>query len=414
MGFTFYKEELLRALRLLEPYAGDEQTKQDAEPYFDDKVVFGFGLGECSLSVHHKDSQIHVNIPYYYDEPDLVFCMELRPLIKILEHISAQLLRFEEEPFFGFLVYSVWQEHKTFLFEIKAFSVRKLKGYKVSTSSCFDIEKRTFMSLLSELYQYTGDYDLRPYKKYIWFYGNGRECFAIATDGHKTAYKRMKTLIELDFCFGILGKEVPLLSYTLSKMGRSLQVHMDQEYNSIYSYDDITGTEIHFVHYLPKEAERFDLPKATLNLKSEIIHSATASLHEIKNTMKRIGLIDSNIDVFLHFFNGHVNIHSYDENLEEETCSEFLEVQNNVDDFVVRHKARTLLLLLDGIKTITVRFCVDARGLLHVLEEQETVFGDTDRFAAGCLMEETERKVVERKDFLLARNNKHYRKLYFR
>ena len=415
MEFTFYKEELLRALKLLEPHIGHEKTELDSEPYFDDKVVFEFGNKLCYLSVHHTETQIHVNIPYFYGESDLVFCLELIPLIKLLERTNAQLLRFEEDTFFGFLVYSVWQKQKIFLFEIKAFSVRKLKGcnYKVSDSFLYDVRKSIFASLLSRLYEYTEEDLLRPCKKYVWFYGNGKEYFAIATNGKKLEYNSGTTYEEKDFCFGILGKDVPCLLETLSHVGERLQIHVEHEYNIIYGYDKITGTEIEILHFLPDISKWFDFPKFVLDLKSESIHTVTCFSFEIKKTLERISLTGYNVDVFLHFMNGHVNIHSYDKDFEQVTCSEFYETQSSTDNFIVRQKVKTLLLLLGRINTVLVRFCIDTHGYLHVLNEQEMMFGKNDRFACGFKMEEEDRKIVERKDFELARDNKYYRERYF-
>ena len=416
MEFTFYKDELLRALKLLEVHVGHEKTELDSEPYFDDKVVFGFGNKSCYLSVYHLETQIHINIPYFYGESDLMFCMELIPLIKKLEHINAQLLRFEEDTFFGFLVFSVWQKHKKFLFEIKAFSIRKLQNnnYKISNSSLFEIRKSIFVSLLSELYEYADEDYLNPCYKYVWFYGNGKEYFAVATNGKRLAYNSGTTYEEKSFCFGILGKEVPYLSETLSHVGERLEIHIEDECNIIYGYDKITGTEIEILHFLPDTTKRFDFYNTTLRLKSECIHNAIISNQEIKCAIKRISLIAYNVEVFLHFANGHVNIHSYDKELELATCSEFLKVQSKVDDFIIRHKTKTLLLLLERISTPFVRFSVDSHGYLHILNEHEVIFGDTDRFAIGCRIEENERKIVERKDFELARDNKYYRERYFR
>lgn len=413
MEFTFYKDELLRALKLLEPYAVHEQTELDSEPYFDNKVVFGFDSKLCYLSIHREELQIHINIPYFYEESSLMFCIELIPLIKKLEHTNAQLLRFEEDTFFGFLVYSVWQKQKKFLFEVKAYSARKIKGYKISNSSLIDIRKSVFVGLLSELHEYTSEDYLRPSNKYIWFYGNGKEYIAIATNGHKLAYNSGITYVEEDFCFGILGKDVPCLLETLSHVGERLQVHMELEYNTICGYDNITGTEINILHSLPDVTKWIDLPRFVLDLKSGCVHSALCSCHEMKSAIKRVALTGYNANVFLHFTNGHVNIHSYDRDFEQTTCSEFYKVQSDDDDFVVEQKAKTLLLLLERINTIYVRFCVDSHGYLHVLNEQEAIFGNADRFSTGFIIEENERKILERKDFELARDNKYYREHYF-
>lgn len=413
MGFTFYKDELLRALKVLEPYAGHTQTDLDSEPYFGDKVVFGFYNRSCNLQVCHEDSQISIFVPYFHDTPDSLFCMELKPLIKTLEHVNAQTLTFEEEPFFGFLVYSAWQEQKIFLFEIKAFSARKIKGYKISNSSSFEIRKSIFVSLLSDLYKYTNKDELKPCNRYIWFYGNGEKYIAVATDGHKLSYRKGKTIINENFSFAILGTEVPCLLETLNNVGERLILHSELDNNIIYAYDRTTGAEINILHFLPDVTKRIDLPKFIQGLKSESVHSALVFYPEILNAVKRISEIENNNELFLHFKNGHVNIHSYDEDFEQISCSEFYETQSNIGDFIVRQNTKTLLLLLENINTILVRFCVDSHGYLHIMNEREYIYRETDRFACGYTVGENERKVVERKDFELAKYNENYRKNIF-
>lgn len=414
MEFTFYKDELLRALKLLEPYAGHEQTELDSEPYFDDKVVFAFGNKSCRLSVCHDDMQIHIDIPYYYGESDLTFCMELVNLIKVLKHTSAQLLRFEEDTFFGFFVYSVWQEKKKYLYELKAYSARKIKGYKVSNSSWLCIRKNIFLSLLSSLYEYTRGDCLEPIRKYIWFYGNGKEYTAIATDGHKLAYRRGETYIEMSFSFAILGEEVPCLLETLHNVGETLYVHMEYEYNIVYGYDKITGTEINILHFLPDVSKWKNLPRFLQSLKCECVNTAIVLRQEIITSVRRINETGYDAEVFLHFINGHVNIHSYDEDFEEVSLSEFYKTLYKSDDFITRQKASTLLLLLESTTTTLIQMCIDSRGFLHVINDDESIYGFNGQFSCGCPIGDNEKNVIERKDFELARDNEYYRKSYFK
>lgn len=413
MEFTFDKKELLRVLRLLELYVIPNKYDESPESYFGDKVVFRFIEKKCKLSVYREDVHVHIYIPYEHGKEEKPFSMDLLPLIETLEHISYQQIKFEEDTFFGFLIYSSGEGPKKFIHEIRAYSTRKIKECSKQTDSFwFDISKREFVSLLNELYEYTDDDYLSPNNKYVWFYGNGKEYMAAASDGHKLAYRKGQTYIDAGFRFGILGKEVPFLSETLTYVGEMLQVHMENEYNIVYGYDKITGTEINILHFLPDVSKWKYLPDIILSLKSESVSNATVCCQDIVKTIRRVCIKGYDAEVFLHFINGHVNIHFNDDDFKV-SFSEFYDTQYCDGDFVIKQKARTLSLLLERINTISVRFCIDSRGFLHVLRDNEEIFGDSDRFSCGCLIETEEKKMIERKDFELARDNGNYRNLYF-
>ena len=129
------------------------------EPYFGDKVTFTLYEYFAKLSVFVNDTHVEVTCSINHSCKETAFCMSLPYLLQELNPYEAENIRFEEDPFFGFITYNADINFgKNRLFEVEAFSIRKQKSFYPAffdTLHPFDfcIEKEPFLTKVSHPYK---------------------------------------------------------------------------------------------------------------------------------------------------------------------------------------------------------------------------------------------------------------------
>lgn len=216
MEFTFFKDDLLNGLQLLEPFVGhsfeeyiENHTTTILLPkhYYEDKIVFRFEDNKCYMSVSREDLDVEINIPNHFKIGSFTFCVTFWQLLLCLEAYDTELIRFEEERFFGFSAYAVELHPKKYLFDIEAYSTKWLKKFVTNPIHGKDTVMMWIKPILEMLGKYTDtDYITDESFNYIWIKISNGISTAFASNRYTFACIKEEVSMLQDFQFAILGK----------------------------------------------------------------------------------------------------------------------------------------------------------------------------------------------------------------
>lgn len=428
--FTFKTEELIDALSILEPYiepARKEDVEEEAEVskritipklYFGDKVTFRFSDSEnvCFLSTYAND--VHIEITCNLSQPfkEISFCMSLPYLLQELETCQTEYIRFEEDRFFGFIIFDAEiQNEKRKLFEVEAFSVRNQKEfypnfYDTLYPHGFQIEKEFFLNSLKELYKYCSILEMRKELNGCWFTINNGICKVTASNGHILSTKTFVTNVVGSHCISIPGAYALRIFETVNEWKQDyIQIRYNENYVEIYDFN----TEKHrgiSIDIPRNETTGIQIQKILSN--NCVIHKAEINTTELLSCIKRISTFGENRDIciMLHFLYNHVNIH-YIDDIWNISASAFLDVINCHESFLVKLNVAYLNILLSDIHTEKLRMYFTNKKYIYILNEDEEIDGDTFRFVCLCLYGDKDIQNLERLDASLL-SHKMYKKKY--
>lgn len=428
-NFTVNRKELTEALTILEPYIAlppQKEQKDDEEesnritipkPYFGDKVTFSFNEYSTKLSVFTNDTHVEVTCHTNHALREMAFCMSLPYLLQELKLYEAENIRFEEDPFFGFVTYNAdIRFGKNRLFEVEAFSVRKQKSFYplfFDTLYPYDfcIEKESFVDCLKDLYKYCAETELRKQLTACWFYIENGECNAIASNGHIMAMKTFRTQGKGTHSICVPGNYAMRIVDDISNWSpQILRISYNDNYVNFYDFDTSKNRGISIdVPRLGKEGIQV---QETLNNQT-IIHKATLKTKDLLSCVKGIKTFAEsstcNINILLHFLNNHVNIH-YTDTISDKSTSAFLDVEDCHDVFFTKLNVASLNILLSDIYTDNLDLYFTNKDFLYILNDDEEFMGNTFRLMCPCKHDDYDIKILEKMDASLTLHKKYEEK----
>lgn len=423
-NFTVYRKELIEALNILEPYIvlprpkesedKEESTKRITipEPYFGDKVTFTLYEYFAKLSVFVNDTHVEVTCSINHSCKETTFCMSLPYLLQELNLCEAENIRFEEEPFFGFITYNADIKFgKNRLFEVEAFSIRKQKSFYPAffdTLYPFDfcIEKEPFLNCLRELYKYCTVLDLRKQLTACWFYIENGECKAIASNGHILATKTFYTEAKGTHCICVPGKYAMRIVEELNKWSlKILRISYNDNYVNFYNFDTAKRRGISID--VPRHKKE-GIQVSEIMSNQVVIHKATLKTNDLLSCVKGINTFgeccDDNINILFHFLGHHVNIH-YVDTIWDKSMSAFLDVEDSHDVFFIKLNITSLNILLSDINTDNVHLYFTNKDFLFILNDNEEFMGSEFRFMCPARHDDNDIKTLEKMDASLTQHD---------
>lgn len=428
--FTLNRNELFEALKILEPFI-EHPRKEDKEeqedecpkhitipkPYFGDKVTFCLNEYCSHLSVFVNNVHVEVSCDISHSLHEISFCMSLPFLLQELYLCQADFIRFEEDPFFGFIAYNNDTRFgKNRLFEVEAFSVRKQKSFYPTFFDTlyphdFYIEKEDFVNSLKDLYKYCAETDLRKQLTTCWFYIKNGECKAIASNGHIMAMKTFRTQGKGTHSICVPGNYAMRIVDDISNWSpQILRISYNDNYVNFYDFDTSKNRGISIdVPRLGKEGIQV---QETLNNQT-IIHKATLKTKDLLSCVKGIKTFAEsstcNINILLHFLNNHVNIH-YADTILDKSMSAFLDIEDCHDVFFTKLNVASLNILLSDIYTDNVDLYFTNKDFLYILNDDEEFMGNIFRLMCPCKHDDHDIKILEKMDASLTLHKKYEEK----
>lgn len=425
MEFTFFKDDLLSALKILEPYIEkaqkeEEYTEEDEntetiiespKTYFGDKLSVVFQENRCYLFVSTNSHQVETSFMYIFKTGKAQFCLPLTYLRQRIERTNSEIIRFEEERFFGFQVFDVELKPKKLIFEIEAFSINKLDEIRVVNPDVIPIKKEFLVSALSSLYKYSGNDRLGSFQNYVWFRIKDGICTVFANNSEILSCKKYNVDVNGEHEFGIIGKDVPKILETLKIADSKLEVLVGYDNVKINGYLPNYSVPISITNYLPSDIETSNVNH--LISTNEYYFRAYIKTKELAHITKIIIGIEYNYnDIFLHFLNGHLNVHSR-ENLFGVFVSEFYDVAG-IGEATILLDARIVNMALEDIHTDYTSIVITKYNFVYILGEGESVGGDSFRVTRGKIMSQDDYNWITSRDSDLAKYNKNYRNKYIK
>ena len=427
MEFTFFKDDLLHALQALSLYAflgqksgwqSNDFNQEESDnlkelPILDleAKVIFSFEYGKCNIFICANNMMVGVICDYIFKIGEFSFCLPFADLRKKLEYCDGELIRFEEERFFGFNAFAVELRPKHYVFDIEAYSAKRQKIMSLGNPvmSC-KVKLGLIKSIILELAKYAGNDILVPFINYVWLKFTKGYCIAMASDGHWLSYKKIKCSVEEDFELPIPRDEVSNFLQSMAHM-EEIVVTKDAEIVKIAgNITDPVGSMYFMYHYVPFDARKFPIEDFTET--HEIKFSADINKENLARIARKIADIsDDNDLMMLHFINNHVNIHSL-KNSSGLSVSEYYEVENCNENFVVGLRARKVCQVLNDIYTTNVFIRISNPFYVFFLNENERIGGDSFRMLCEMKMTDSSFAWLEKRDYELLVNNREYRQKY--
>ena len=429
--FYMDREELLDALKCFAPFIKPQKKRNPEdccdedgiitlpEPYYEDKVTFVFQKGYLYLYIYVDGIKYEKLISGRNIEEDQTFCLPFTYLQQEVERHKCKYLEFTEIWFFGFTVFD--PDAKKHLFDIEAFSAyfQETPSTKFRTNlspQTFSLERFMVLKALVSLDQYTQIDPLYKYKRHIWFLIDNGYCNIFATNGSVLRLERFPVSIKEFHAFSIPGAYAVRIYNVLSKWKHRPEFNI--AYDGLYCCINDTSFE-------SKCNESFEFP---MNLKlmpnvqkvldeRKVNHKAIIKANDLRTTLSIIRAMQGMSEkMIMHFKCNHVNIYWKDpignkrviEYKDVVDCDEDIVI---AEDFVVALHFKQLEQFLHEIKTENVILYFIGDNKLDVLNENETLLGDTVRIMCTSLMDEDDKKLLKEGDETLE-NDKRYVEKY--
>ena len=422
MKFCIQRVPLRYALEYLAPFIKPQKKNKDEEccdeealitlpePYFDDKVTFRLFNDSMSIYVIVDEIKVERSAPAEICQNGPEFCLPFAYLQQEVERNVCNKYRFVEDRFFGFMVYN--DETGEHLFDINAYSIRRQNKigpmeHDWPEYRAFNLETSIFMELLRDFDKYTKPDRNFLYKRFIWCQISEGCCNIFATDGSSLRLKRYHTEVTGQYVFSIPGQYASRVLSIIPHWPTRPIMRIECDSKLCRITKEGFGDIIAF-------AMNLDLMPDLQNILEPMHtpHKATIQTESLRSTFRMIKAMDSTSrKLILHFMDDHVNLYWKDHNFNK-SIFEFKDIDDCYTDFVVCLDVRTFERIIDEISSDTVGlYCVNDR-LLHIVGEEEEVYGDLIRVMATSKMDEQDQELLEEGDEALEKDQHYLNKYY--
>ncbi len=418
--FCINRDELCDALVYLAPFIrpqkkkdfekdSDDESISIPEIYYDDKVSFSFGENHMALYVIVDEIKIERTInevPICYGPG---FCLPFAYLQQELEEHVCERLRFEEDRFFGFMVYD--DKTNEYLFDINAFSIRKQTKisspyHELPVYHLITLEQSILTELLKDFDKYTHSGHTQAFQ-YIWCQIKDGCCTVFATDGSSLRLKHYPTEIVGQHSFSFPGRYAARILNIISQWQNQfpLRIEFDDKWCRIYKngYRDIIDFAMH-LESIP------NIQKA-LNVNTNT-HKATLKTDSLRSTFKMIKAMEgSNRKILLHFLGNHVNIYWKDP-IWNRSVFEFKDVEEYDGYYAICLDVKIFEKIIDEITSDSVSLYLVGDNIVHIVAEDEELLGDIIRVQARIKLDEKDQELLNEGDEALENDQRYLEKYY--
>ncbi len=372
----------------------NDYTYYDAEKVrYNDKVIFVLCDNFLKLKIIKNKIKVSVDCPMKGSYENIEFCVSMPYLIQILSKIDPTTLYFQEDLFFGFVVYD--DNDDTELFDLQAFSTRNLfEVHHNNTYNVIHLESNILLDTLIPFAKY-GDHDLFDFGQIFYFINNG-ECTVLASDRARIAFNRYTTSIGETLAFCIPCKYALQICDMIKKWKVDF---ITMEYNNtnsrIHHFDNNSSQNISIEISRVNPNLDFSIFEKILKPK-RIVNKAIIDTLQLKTFLKRAqAWISGNNHIYLYF--GKNTLKLYIEAIfEYKNATEWYNITNTGDEFYLKIYRKHIDEIAEDLHSPKTKVFVNECGYVYFLNEEETVGGTSQRFVCCCILKENDMIIAEK------------------